>query len=107
MQLRRAGIEAESLAQWRGGAHRLAVDPRILSLARTELRVFVTFDLQTVPDLLKALAVEGEAHAGVILVDDATIRQDDVGGLVRALRKIIDQQGTEDWADRVIYLARA
>ena len=107
VQLRRFGIEAESLPNWMSGAYREALDHQILMAARADLRVFVTYDSHTFPDLLRALAAEGANHTGVVLVNGRTIRQDDVGGLVRALRRLVEEQGTEDWTDRVIHLPPA
>jgi hypothetical protein len=36
-------------------------------------------------------------------VNDRTIRQQDVGGLIRAIRTLVDARGDESWVDRVMY----
>ncbi|HEY3111413.1 MAG TPA: hypothetical protein VGL23_21835 [Chloroflexota bacterium] len=94
------------LAHWRGGELRTADDEAILREAAAD-RILVTDDLQTIPERLRRWANEGRRHAGLILVDDRTIRSDDVGGLVRALVALVAARGDEDWRDRVVYLRRA
>jgi predicted nuclease of predicted toxin-antitoxin system len=105
-QLRRRGVDTESLATWLGGVYREAVDALVLAAARSEARVLVTFDCDTNPTLLIELADAGGHHAGVVLVSVYTYRQDDIGGLLRTLLQLVSEQGGEDWTDRVQYLKR-
>jgi hypothetical protein len=42
----------------------------------------------------------------VILVDDRTIAQNDIGGLVRSLVTLWNREKNLDWTDVVIYLTR-
>lgn len=65
------------------------------------------YDLRTIPLLLKEWSERGIAHGGVILVDEHTAAPHDVGGLVRALRHIMQMLGDVSWADRVVFLQRA
>jgi hypothetical protein len=53
---------------------------------------------------LKNRAADGEAHAGVVLIDDASIRSNDFGGLVIALLAHWQRYGAEDWRNRVGFL---
>lgn len=78
-----------------------------VSLALADERTLVTYDCRTIPTLLKEFAETGQQHSGVILVDERTIRQADVGGLVRALRSLVRVHGHEPWLDRVVYLQAA
>ena len=64
----------------------------------------LTHDLKTIPDLLSELAAENEAHAGVIFVDDASIRSNDYGDLVRALLAHWKEHHAEDWTNRIAFL---
>ena len=107
LQLRRSGFEALILADLVGTKAEGMPDEVLLAIARSHGRVLVTYDCQTIPPVTRAWAAEGESHTGVVLVDDRTIRSDDVGGLVRALRRLIREQGDDNWIDRVQYLPRA
>jgi hypothetical protein len=55
---------------------------------------------------LKDWAETGLHHSGTILVDDKTVRPNDIGGLVRALQVLVVQSGDENWTDRVVLLRR-
>jgi len=100
------GIDIKTLQEWLDGDHRDASDAQILMAAHADRRTLVTFDCRTIPDLLKVWAETGQQHSGIILIDDRTIRQADVGGLVRALRRLIDQSSAEPWTGRVVFLKR-
>ena len=103
-QLRVDGIDAVALGTWQGGAYRSAADDQLLTVALSDSRVLVTFDCRTIPPLLREWAETGLHHAGVILIDEKTLRQSDIGGQVRALRALVDQHGSEEWRDRVVFL---
>lgn len=102
--LRAAGVDVVTLQEWLGGDYRHAPDQEILAAAVLENRVLVTFDLQTIPLLLTEWAETRQHHAGVILVDEKTIRPGDVGGMLRALRRLVAEAGDEDWQDQVRFL---
>jgi hypothetical protein len=69
--------------------------------------VLVTYDRRTMPRLLKLWAETGQRHAGVVFVDERTVRPDAIGALTQALRTLADHYGSEAWLDRVIFLQRA
>lgn len=104
VQLRLLSFDVVTLDDWRGGQLRHASDRDILLAAAEEGRILVTFDLRTVPGLLEELAGEGEYHAGVIFVNNWTIRQNDVGGLVRSLRNLLEEDELTDWTNVPIFL---
>ena len=106
LELRREGIDVEHLSDWLGGQYRNAPDDRILHLARGNDRTLVTYDLRTIPTLLKELIERGEDHGGAILVDGRSIRSDDVGGILYSLRIVVAELGEESWRNRVVYLRR-
>jgi hypothetical protein len=105
--LRARGIDVWTLDEWHDRRYRDQVDRLILAAAFAEARTLVTYDCKTVPGLLGELAENGLSHGGVILVDDRTIRQNDIGGLIRALVAFVEQYGDESWVDRVSYLPPA
>lgn len=104
--LERVGIDVIAVADWQDGRIRSAEDDEILISAAIEQRVLVTFDLKTLRPLVRTWSAGGHHHAGIIFIDDGTFRQDDVGGVVRALRTLVAEHGDEDWKDRVEFLRR-
>ena len=105
-ELRARGIDAVSIRDWHNGEYRTASDEQILAVAYAEGRTLVTYDLRTIPSLLQEWAESGQHHAGVVLVDDATIRPDDIGGLVHALYTLVEETSTASWEDPVVFLRR-
>jgi predicted nuclease of predicted toxin-antitoxin system len=97
-------IDALALRDWLEGNYLDASDEVILAAAFADERILVTFDLRTIPRLLKEWAESGQQHAGIILIDERTIRQQDVGGLRRALRRLVEQDNGVAWINRVVYL---
>src|SRR3954471_21595516 len=91
------GIDVVSLRDWRAGDDRDAADERILIEALVEDRVLVTYDQHTVPDIVSRWASTDQKHAGVIIVDKRTVPQDDIGGLIRAIRDFVVEQADADW----------
>src|SRR5438874_13742137 len=96
-RLQQDGVDAVTLQAWRGGEFRTAPDDVILAVAFAEQRVLVSFDIGTIPQLLERLAMRGQSYAGVVLIHEKTIRPDDIGTLIRALRKLIEDRDNEDW----------
>ncbi|MCX6021428.1 MAG: DUF5615 family PIN-like protein [Chloroflexi bacterium] len=105
--LNRADIDAIAVRDWQGGNYRTAPDDALLTAAAADSRVLVSYDCRTIPVLLKEWAETGGNHAGVILVDDQTIRPSDIGGLIRALQLLVDRHRGEHWQDRVVFLQTA
>ena len=64
--LRAHEIDVWTLDEWHEGRYRHSCDNRILAAAFAEARTLVTYDNQTIPDLLTALGEQGRSHAGVI-----------------------------------------
>ena len=105
--LRASGIDVYTLDEWHDGKYRNAEDAVILEAAAAEALTLVTYDIHTIPDLLKVWSESGRSHAGVVYVIDRTIRQQDFGGQIRALRRLVQERGDEDWQDQVTYLQPA
>lgn len=101
-QLRLRGIDAVTLGRTDLGA----LDDVVLARALSDNRVLVTYDQQTVPGLLREWAQAGRHHAGVIFIDEKTIRQDDIGSQLSALEQFVTHHKEEDWTDKVVYLLR-
>lgn len=101
------GFACESVLRWRGGALRNTEDRVVLAAAHEEQLVLVTYDQRTILPLLSELGAAGEHHSGVVFVDQHSIRPSDIGGMVRALSKLIGDHGAESWSDRVQFLSSA
>lgn len=97
-------IRVESVHRWHGGAFVGQADGNLLRAATQEGLTLVTYDLKTIPPLLTEMAMEAETHAGVILIDDSSIRNNDFGGLVAALLAHWQRYSSEAWSDRVAFL---
>ena len=92
------------LAAWDGGALLGAADDMILTVAAHSGLTLVTYDVRTVPPLLKRWAESGLPHAGVVFVDSRTIPQRDVGALIRALGDLWITHHDQGWRNRVVFL---
>lgn len=103
-QLQREGVDAVAPRDWLGGNYWTAPDEEILAAALAEKRVLATYDLRTIPPLLKEWVETGQRHSGVILIDEKTLRPSDTGGLLRALRTLVREHGNDEWRDRVVFL---
>jgi hypothetical protein len=97
-------MSVQSVHRWRGGALVGQDDGSILRAATQERLTLVTYDLKTIPPLLTEMAADSEAHAGVIFVDDASIRGNNFGGLVMALLSHWQRYAVEEWTNRVGFL---
>jgi len=101
------GLLVEHLRDWQEGRQLAAPDADILQTAMAGGWTLVTYDLATIPSLLRQLAEERKHHAGVILIDDKTISSHNVGALVSALAELVSELGELDWTDRTQFLRRA
>lgn len=99
-------LDVWPLATWEGGVFLGTDDDAILSAAARTNRTLVTYDLRTVPLLLKRWAESGIEHAGVVFVDSRTIPQSGIGSLARALREFWRAERDSDWRNRVAFLTR-
>jgi len=97
-------ITVRSVYRWRGGEFVEQTDARVLRAAVQEQLTLVTYDLKTIPPLLQEFAVDNEMHAGVLFVDDASIRGNDFGSLVKALLAHWQRYAGEEWSNRVAFL---
>jgi hypothetical protein len=93
-----------SLLRWHDGMYRIAPDAEFFEAAQRETTTLVTYDRRTIPLLLQGMALRGLPHAGVVFIDDKTMRTDDVGSQVRGLIHLWDNHCHEDWLNRVQYL---
>lgn len=106
LRRRTKSLEVHALGEWEEGRLLGQSDETILAVAAAAKLTLVTYDLRTIPPLLKMWAESDRHHAGVILVDGKTISSSDIGGLVQALGKLAREAATWDWTEQVIFLRR-
>lgn len=97
-------MQVHSIHRWKNKAFVGNADERLLRVAQSEGLTLVTFDLRTIPTLLSELAADGVFHGGVLFVDDASIRNNDYGGLVNSLLAHWQRYCGEEWGNRVAFL---
>ncbi|HKV84745.1 MAG TPA: DUF5615 family PIN-like protein [Ktedonobacterales bacterium] len=100
------GCESVALRDWHGGGYLETADDVILRAAYMQAYTLVTYDLRTLPPLLKQWSEQGIAHGGVVFVDQRTIAPNDIGGLIRGLRRLVEEHGDDEWTCRVMFLSR-
>ena len=83
--LARLDVEAIALGDLEEGKLLGASDAEVLLAARRHRAVLVTYDLKTIPPLLREWGASGTDHAGVVLVDRRSIEPQNVGLLIRSL----------------------
>jgi predicted nuclease of predicted toxin-antitoxin system len=94
------------LAEWEEGRFLGAADEAILEEARAQNLILVTYDLKTIPPVLKTWMEGGREHGGVIFVDNKTIPSSEFGGLIRSLHQLTQELAESDWASQVWFLQR-
>ena len=100
----RPEVSIQALRNWRDGAFLDAEDDVILQAARADGLTLVTYDQSTIVPLLIQWMTDGRDHAGVIFIDDRSIRQQDIGGQIRALVELWDKASADTWDNVVMYL---
>jgi hypothetical protein len=106
LRLKSKSLGVESLATWEGGRFLGLSDEAILKETAAQKRTLVTYDLRTIPPLLKTWIESGRDHAGVIFIDHKTIPSSNFGALIRALQKLSRAAARWDWKNRVCFLCR-
>jgi len=100
-------LDAVHLAHWREGALLAAEDDAILAACWEERRLWLTYDQQTVPDLLRQWAAEERPHAGVFFGDRNTVPPNDVRAVAAAVARLVGEIGAGDTTNLVRYLSPA
>lgn len=107
LQRRLPRLDAVHIADWRGGAFRTAEDAAILAACFEDSRILVTYDLRTVPGLLRQYAAENRSHAGVIFGDRRSVPPNNPNAVARALAVLAGEIGERDMTNAVRFLRSA
>jgi len=98
--------EAVSLHHYCAGRLMNVGDDEILTEARRGGWTLVTFDLNTIPRLLREKAVASEDHGGIIFISSKSFAQNDHAGLAQALSMVARAEAEKDWTNRAMFLIR-
>ena len=98
------GFLAVSLFDWLDGHFVSASDEEVLREAARHGLTLLSFDLRTIPPLLRAWGERGVDHGGAIFVDRKSFSQNDIGGISKALVELWELQGKLDWKNRCFVL---
>jgi hypothetical protein len=83
-----------------------ASDEELLSLAATEDRVFVTFDVKDFPVIVRRWAEAGREHAGCAIV--VGIGHGEFGAVLEAVAAQLEARPEQhEWKDYTLFVARA
>src|SRR5262245_24677245 len=104
---KRPEIDILSVYEWRSGDLAAEADDILLTAAYEEFKTLVTYDRQTIPNILKEWASAGRSHSGVLFVDNKTIKSSNLGGLVKSIIHHWDHHQAEEWLNRVDFLRPA
>ena len=103
----RPEIPVTSIPEWDAGVWVGENDEALLRAARSAGLTLVTYDLRTIPPLLKRWAEAGETHGGIVFVDERTTAPNDFGALARSLIRFWDLHQGLEWTNRLAFLQRA
>ena len=98
------GIQITTLFEWLDGHFVGASDEELLREASRQAMTLLSFDLKTIPPLLRAWGERGIDHGGVIFVDNKSFAQNDVSGISKALSELWQLQSKLDWTNRCFFL---
>jgi hypothetical protein len=80
-------------------------DEELLSIAATEGRIFVTFDVKDFPVIARRWAEAGRAHAGCAIV--VRIDHGEFGAILETIAAALSARPRQaDWTDLTLFLAR-
>jgi hypothetical protein len=97
-------IQAEHIADWHGGMLLQADDDEILSKCHTESRVFITYDMATIPDLLRRWIAKERSHSGLFFADENTIKPNHPAELASAVAALVEEIGKTDTTNLIRFL---
>ena len=80
-------------------------DEELLSIAATEGRIFVTFDIKDFPTIARRWAEAGRTHAGCAIA--VGIDHGEFGAILETIaRELAARPEQTDWTDLTLFLAR-
>jgi hypothetical protein len=102
-----SGCRIEHLAYWQSGRFRHAADETILRAANLDNLALVTYDVGTVPAILRRWLTEGRPIPPAVFIPSQTLPPGDIGAVARALVKLYRDPASFDAAYPIVYLQPA
>lgn len=103
--LRERAVDAAALSEWHNGQYLSQPDDEILRAAQLESRALVTFDVHSIPTVIRYFAESGTDHSGVIFVSTRTFDPGDVSRLAAALERLAALRGDDPLENQVLFLS--
>ena len=97
-------LHVEHLATWWSGQFLRGSDEDILAMCHSQKRVLVTYDLRTIPNLLRMWATEQRSHSGIIFGDEQSIKPSQPGVVAGALARIVKELGNAETTNLIRFL---
>lgn len=97
--------EVASLHHHNNGSLLNSSDDEVLAEAHRGKWTLVTFDVNTIPALLRDKAMANEQHSGVIFISSKSFAQNDHAGLAQALSLMARSEAESNWTNRVMFLS--
>jgi hypothetical protein len=104
LSIERPDINILSAHTWQQGIFRAASDEVLLTAAREACLALATYDLRTIPPLLRQWGDLGLSHAGVIFIDHRSIPSNQFGALIKTLIWLWDAEHQSLWLNRIVFL---
>jgi hypothetical protein len=104
LSIKRPDINILSAHTWQQGIFRAASDEVLLTAAREACLALATYDLRTIPPLLRQWGDLGLSHAGVIFIDHCSIPSNQFGALIKTLIWLWDAEHQSLWLNRIVFL---
>ena len=100
------GFQVISIHDWEAGHFVGAPDTELLRAAARQHLTLLTFDLKTIPHLLRSWVEQDIEHGGVIFIDEKSFAQNAIGAIARALCDLWRAEGKLDWTNRTVFLQK-
>ena len=97
--------DVHHIADWANGQWLGEEDAVLLEGLWQDRRILVSYDRATLPGHLAERIAEGKDHAGMIFVDPERFPVTRIGGMARALGKLLNAYlAPRDWINRIVTL---
>lgn len=106
LQIKYPSVPIHTLQTWQQGTYLKASDEIILNAAYPHSLTLVTYDLRTIPRLLKVRSIQNKPHAGIVFINAKTVASNDIGRLVESLALLWQKEHNYDWTNRIQFLGK-
>lgn len=97
-------IDIVSIHDWENGRFLGLSDEEILTASVHHGLTLVTYDQNTLLTHMERFSPTGIDHTGIVLIDERTIPQRDIGRHAQALGSLLASNSKSDWKNRTVHL---